>query len=130
GAQRPEVAGAAQMPEIAPEGFVHRVVMRRAPQEKKTTIIARPDGERTSGTVPGRKRRLGRERREGVTGHASDAPVGKHGRAQRSVKPDRLLVPVEHRPLEPPAPAFHGEAGKVTQQGAAVAAASEFGPDE
>jgi len=42
--------------------------MRRAPQEKKTTIIARPDGERTSGTVPGRKRRLGRERREGVTG--------------------------------------------------------------
>src|SRR6185437_14560804 len=58
------------------------------------------------------------------------APVGEHRRTERPVKPDRLFVPVEHRPFEPAAAPLHREAGKVDQKGAAVAPATEVGLDE
>src|SRR6478672_13824530 len=54
----------------------------------------------------------GGEARQRLAGHAGNPPVRQHRGAERLVEVDRCYVPVENRPLEPPAIAFDGQCGQ------------------
>src|SRR5207245_7792068 len=47
---------------------------------------------------------------ERLAGQAVDGPVGVRPRAEPLVEADRLLVPIDHRPLQSPASALDSEA--------------------
>jgi len=65
-----------------------------------------------------------------IAGDAEDPPRVHLLRAELLVEADRRLVPVEDRPLEPPAAALDGERREMLQQRLAIAATAILGRDE
>src|SRR5262249_24428344 len=66
------------------------------------------------GALTGIARRA-RELEQRVTGDSKDPPVVHRDRAERSVKVDRRLVPVQHRPLEATAAALDRNSRQLAQ---------------
>src|SRR4051812_49167667 len=70
------------------------------------------------------------KRPERLTREAVHGPLVVRRRAQPLVEADRVLVPVEHRPLEPAAVALDGDLCQLLQEVAADADATVFRLDE
>src|SRR6266516_6613676 len=65
-----------------------------------------------------------RKRREGVARQAIHSPLRVRFRTESRVEADGVLVPVEHRPLHPSAPAVDRDLGQAMQQGASYPTAA------
>src|SRR5262245_45885766 len=68
------------------------------------------------------------ELHERIAAHAMHRPLIHRHRAETLVELDRAHVPVEHRPLQPPAAALQCEAREMPQQGFAAALAAKLLP--
>src|SRR3984893_49657 len=96
----------------------------RPPAEPPGSPAPRDASPAVSGGVPPLRGLLSRKTGKRLTGEAVHRPVGIRPRPQALVKPDRVPVPVENRPLQPAAPARDRQRGQMREQRAADPQAS------
>src|SRR2546427_6719758 len=101
----------------------------RRPPKVARVYLADSHGQALGGaaTAPPLAASAAREPLERIPGEPVRGPLIERDGSQAPVEPDRGLVPVEHRPLEPRASALESRARQPCEQALADAEPARFG---